>query len=136
GRIVAYGGPVAGAEVRAVDDPLLDGTTGFEDVSRARLESLEQFRTKGSTADGPVPEWVVRRDRFLPFPRATTGADGRFRLRGVRPGNHDVIVQATAYHGRSAGVLVAPGRATEIGDVAMNGRPWEQVRFVDEREKP
>jgi protocatechuate 3,4-dioxygenase beta subunit len=136
GRVVMHGRPVAGADLRAVDDPLLDGTSGFEEIAMSRLADLEEFRTKGATADGPVPAWVVQRDHFLPFPRATTGPDGRFRLRGVRPGNHDVIVQTEMFHGRSAGVLVAAGRATEIGDVTPVGDGWTALTFVDEQEKP
>jgi hypothetical protein len=140
GEVFPSGDGIAGATVRAVGDPLLDGVSGFDEVASARAERLELVRVPGAMAGGPVPGWVVRRDRFLPFPSAVTAADGTFRIRGLRPGNHVLLVQGEDHgellHGRTAAVLVAPGRTTDIGIVAAGVLPTFELRFVDERKRP
>ena len=139
GRVIDSAGlPVANAIVRAVEDPLLGANAGVESLQAARLAELRYFRTPGAMRAGPVPDWVVRRDRTLPFPRAVSDADGKFQLRGVRPGSHDLLVQHREGLGTGSarGVLVAEGRATEIGDVRMRkGSLWE-VRCIDESNQP
>lgn len=139
GRIVdEHGQPVGNAVVRAVDDPLLSGNAGLESLQSARVAELQHFRTPGAMRAGVVPDWVVRRDRLLPFPRIATDAEGNFHLRGVRPGSHDLFVQDREGLGSGSvrGVLVACDRATEIGSVRMHmGNTWE-VRCVDELERP
>ncbi len=134
GRVDAYHGNELVA--RAVDDPLLDGKAGFADVSTSRLEGAEFFRTPGTMRGGPVPDWVVYRDRFLPFPKGAVDKTGRFRIDGVRPGNHDVFLGDSQSSGRSSGVLVAAGRTTDIGTVSMRQSDFVHLRFVDDEKKP
>ena len=128
---------VAGVVVRAVDEPLLDDASGFDELA-ARRVGLEHVRVPGTMTGGPVPDWVVRRDAFLPFPTAITDAGGNFRLRGVRPGTHVVVAKGNArgLHGRADSVLVAPGRATEIGTLTVRPTEVLTLQFVDERNQP
>lgn len=139
GRVVTYGQGLPNVLVRAVDDPLLDGASGFEDVMAARSVGTETFTVPGATRDGPLPAWVVRRDRYLPFPVAITDHAGNFRLRGVRPGNHNVFATAAApdfANGRSDGVLVASGRTTDLGAITVKPGRTVYATFVDERRQP
>lgn len=135
GRVEGVG---AGATVRAVDDPLLDGRAGFEELQVARAEGAELFRVPGALRGSAVPDWVVRRDRYLPFPKTVTDALGNFRIDGVRPGNHDVFVvgQRGDTVGKSLGILVAPGRVTEIGAIRMRGGNHLGLTFVDDQRRP
>ncbi|MBL8752397.1 MAG: hypothetical protein JNK15_03770 [Planctomycetes bacterium] len=125
-----------GATVRVVDDPLLDGAAGFEDLHAARLAGIESFHVPGTMRAGPLPEWVVHRDQFLPFPRAIVARDGTFRVDGVRPGNHDVLATGTFGQAKCAGVLVAPGRTTDVGVVRWRQASPLSMRVVDETSKP
>lgn len=142
GRALLRGRPVANATVRAIDDPLLDGTSGFEELQAARTAGLESYRSSNVLRGGPIPDWVVRREQFLPFPTTTTDAQGGFRLRGVRPGNHNLFVTLVGQpfgdaRGRSDGVLVASGRTTDVGAVTLrsDGTVFH-LQFVDESERP
>ncbi len=141
GTITLHGRPVAGVTLRAVDDPLLDGQSGFEGLQAARTAGLELFRVPGSTRDGPIPDWVVRRDRFLPFPTTMTDAEGKFVLRGVRPGNQDLFAVKSAtggeeVFGRATGILVAAGRTTVIGTLELRYGSVRILQFVDEAKQP
>lgn len=125
-------------QARAVDDPLLDGNSGMEDVRQVRAASAEWFRSRGTLRHGPVPNWVAQRDRYLPFPTATVQRDGSLRLDHVRPGNHDVIVsnEQGKQYGIARGILVAAGRTTDIGDVALRSCRPVTLRFVDQDGRP
>jgi len=141
GQVVAGSRPAAGVTVRVVDDPLLDDASGFEGLRQARQLGLDDWHVPGSTASGPLPDWVVRRDRFLPFPTATTDRDGRFRVRGVRPGNHDIHVRgdsrSSSVRASLAGILVAAGRTTNVGTLLANfDLRLLEVRFEDEQGRP
>lgn len=141
GYVTKHGQGLANAVVRAVDDPLLDGTSGFEELLEARQLGLESYQPTGMTRGGPIPDWVARRDRFLPFPTATTDAEGKFVLRGVRPGNHNLFVRETGRFGnaigRSDGVLVAAGQTTDLGVIDLRSEsPLLRLRFVDEDKQP
>ena len=61
GRVVLHGQGLANVMVRAVDDPLLDGKSAFEEVVAARTAGTETFTVPGATHHGPLPAWVVRR---------------------------------------------------------------------------
>src|SRR5262245_33782535 len=130
------GQPVANAAVRAVDAPLLDATSGLDDLRAERTKGLELFSASGSLRSGPMPDWVIRRDEFLPFPRTMTNAAGRFLLRGLRPGNHEVFCQQTQALGSRRDVLVAPLRDTEIGTIALSPTTPVALRFVDQFDQP
>lgn len=141
GRVVdPFGWPIAGIEVRAVDEPLATAASGLENASEARRLDLTTYVAKGTMRGGAVPNWVARRDRLLPFPTATSDADGRFELTGLRPGSHDVfVVQNEAWPrptGGAHGVRVAGGRTTAMGDLRIASREVRLLTFVDEDEKP
>ncbi|HEX6812981.1 MAG TPA: carboxypeptidase-like regulatory domain-containing protein [Planctomycetota bacterium] len=130
------GQPVANASVRAVDAPLLDATSGLDDLRGERTKGLELFSASGSLRSGPIPDWVIRRDEFLPFPSTTTDAAGRFVLRGLRPGSHEVFCQHALAFGSRRDVLVAPLRDTEIGAITLTSTTLLALRFVDEADQP
>lgn len=129
--------PIEGAVVRAVDDPLVGTTSMLGDLREPRMAESETFHADGTVALGPLPPWVVRRDRFLPFPTGRSDASGLFRLTGLRPGQHDVIV-ATERHGerRLQAVQVACDRTTDVGLVRLAEGIASRTRFVDERSRP
>ena len=130
------GQPVANAAVRAVDAPLLDATSGLDDLRAERTKGLDLFSASGSLRSGPMPDWVIRRDEFLPFPRTTTDAAGRFLLRGLRPGSHEVFCQHAQGVGNRRDVLVAPLRDTEIGAITLAPTTPVALRFVDQFDQP
>jgi len=130
------GQPVANAAVRAVDAPLLDATSGLDDLRAERTKGLELFSVSGSLRSGPMPDWVIRRDEFLPFPRTKTDAAGRFLLRGLRPGSHEVFCRCEQASGSRRDVLVAPRRDTEIGTIAFAPTTPVWLRFVDQFKQP
>lgn len=131
-----FGEPVEGAVVRAVDDPLLAVDGGFDDLRMARNQGLELFTVPGTVASGPLPDWVVRRDRYLPFPTTKTDRNGQFRLQGLRPGAHDLFVAHEFGQTSLSDVQVAGLRATEVGRVSLGEVPEYHVKFVDEVGKP
>lgn len=135
------GKPLANVLVRAVDDPLLDADSGFDDLRAERTRGLELFQARGTGARGAMPAWVVRRDAFLPFPSTRTDAAGRFRVRGQRPGTHRLCFTETrdeqiVHHGAVNDVLVAGGRDTDVGTVTLRRAAAITLRFVDERDQP
>lgn len=130
------GRPVAGALVRAVDDPLLGQSSELDELRGLRNENVEHYRSEGTLTVGPIPRWAVRRDRFLPFPRTTTDSSGRFTLRGVRPGAHDVFVQAQRGSARTDDIQVAVDRVTQVGVITVDTATEIELRFVDERNEP
>ncbi len=139
GAVVTVDGqPLAGVEVRAVDEPLNALASGLDDVQDLRSRSLATWQPDGSMRGGPVPGWVARRDRFLPFPIAVTDQKGRFELRGLRPGRHDLFLQpgADRQHGRHVGTLrriqVVAGRTTQVPALLATESGLVNVRVVDE----
>lgn len=139
GAVVTVDGqPLAGVEVRAVDEPLNALASGLDDVQDLRSRSLATWQPDGSMRGGPVPGWVARRDRFLPFPIAVTDQRGRFELRGLRPGRHDLFLQpgADRQHGRYAGTLrriqVVAGRTTQVPALLATEATSLSLRVVDE----
>ena len=131
-----FGKPVAGVTVRAVDDPLLGAGAGLDDLRAARNRGLELFTVPGSTPSGPLPDWVIRRDQFLPFPKVTTDKLGRFQFDGLRPGAHGLFATADIGHASAADVQVAIGRRTNVGTIALRGSWPQALRVVDERGEP
>jgi hypothetical protein len=140
GRLELGGRPVAGVTLRAVDDPLLGPSSAFDELRLARTESLDAYQPRGTLRSGPVPDWVVRRDRFLPFPTAVTDSTGAFRLQGLRPGMHDLFVTTAVRHGalvgNRRGVLVAAGRVTDVGTIATDLARAFTLQFKDDDGKP
>lgn len=141
GTVVATDGtPVAGIEVRAVDEPLSSLTTGLDDVQDLRSQGLEAWQPNGVLRGGPVPGWVVRRDRALPFPFATTDENGRFVLRHLRPGRHDLFLQPAdrgatrRYVGSLRRIQVVAGRTTQVPALLAAEADEVDVRLVDENE--
>jgi hypothetical protein len=131
-----FGNPVTNAMIRAIDDPLLDLGGGLDELRAARNRGIELFRVPGNLASGPLPEWVVRRDKFLPFPTTTTDRSGRFELHGLRPGAHDVFITHEQGYASAVDIQVASSRATNIGRVTLRYNTPAKVTFVDEAGKP
>jgi hypothetical protein len=139
GTVVTVDGqPLAGVEVRAVDEPLHALASGLDDVQDLRSRGLATWQPDGSMRGGAVPGWVARRDRFLPFPIAVTDHAGRFELRGLRPGRHDLFLQpgSSREQGRHVGTLrriqVVAGRTTQIPALLATESDQVSVRVVDE----
>lgn len=139
GAVVTVDGqPLAGVEVRAVDEPLNALASGLDDVQDLRSRGLAAWQPDGSMRGGAVPGWVARRDRFLPFPIAVTDQQGRFQLRGLRPGRHDLFLQpgSSREQGRHVGTLrriqVVAGRTTQIPALLATESDQVAVRVVDE----
>ncbi|MBL8726992.1 MAG: carboxypeptidase regulatory-like domain-containing protein [Planctomycetes bacterium] len=137
GRVLdASGDPLPGVAVRAVDSTLTDLASGLADLRAARTRGLEQFTADGATDWGPLPRWVARRDLLLPFPSTTSGADGRFDLRGLRPGAHGLIFRHDDGNGSLTDVQVAATRTTEVGDVALRAGGDVDLTFLDDAGLP
>jgi hypothetical protein len=138
GRVVdASGRPVAAAQLRAVDDPLSDAGSAFDELRDARNAGIAGFDPNGTLPSGPMPNWVARRDAFLPFPTTTSNQDGSFELRGLRPGSHDVFAAAaSAAATRSGGVLVGAGAVTDLGNLRLEQPRSRQLLVLDERMRP
>lgn len=134
--VLANDQPLANVTVRAVDDTLSALTNGLEDLRADRTRALEQFTATGSTTFGPLPGWLVRRDLLLPFPTATTDAQGQFELRGLRPGVHDLFCQHAQGIGTLREVQVAELRTTEVGRVRLRDTEAVELVFLDDRAQP
>lgn len=136
--VTGDGSPVAGIEVRAVDEPLNSLTSGLDDVQDLRSQGLEAWQPNGVLRGGPVPGWVARRDRALPFPLATTDANGRFVLRHLRPGRHDLFLQPTNATRRYVGSLnriqVVAGRTTQVPALLAAEADTLDLRILDEND--
>lgn len=130
------GKPIANVTIRAVDDPLLDLGGGLDELRAARNRGLELFRVPGNLASGPMPDWVVRRNQFLPFATTTTDFFGRFRLNGLRPGAHDVYVAGEHGYAKVTDVQVAFSRVTDVGQVRLTDNLEVGLQFVDENNRP
>ncbi|MBL9077633.1 MAG: carboxypeptidase regulatory-like domain-containing protein [Planctomycetes bacterium] len=132
-----FGAPVADAVVRAVDETLGALVSGLGDLRAARAADAEHFRVDGTTRFGALPEWVARRDALLPFPTAHTDRNGRFELRGLRPGAHELIVRhALQGVGRWSDVQVAAAGTTEIAALRLASGDFVDLTFVDEANRP
>lgn len=137
GRVVGWGSHgIESVTVRAIDDPLLGSGSELGELRGRRNVGATQFRKGGALAVGPMPRWVVRRDAFLPFPSGQTRGDGRFVLRGVRPGTHDLILQSKFGSARIQGVQVAAGRVTAIGDTQLDNVVTAEFQFSDQSGEP
>lgn len=138
--VTTDGQPLAGFDVRAVDEPLHALTSGFDDLEDLRNRGLEAWQPNGAMRGGPVPAWVVRRDRVLPFPTAVTDVSGRFVLRGLRPGRHDLFLlpasgnRPASHIGSLRGIQVVAGRTTQIPAMLATASDVVSVRLVDEYE--
>lgn len=130
------GQPIANATIRAVDDPLMDLAGGLDELRAARNRGLERFRVPGNLTSGPLPDWVIRRDQFLPFATTTTDRRGRFRCNGLRPGAHDVFVANEQGYAKVSSIQVAGARITDIGRIQLGESFPIGVRFVDELRQP
>lgn len=130
------GWPLRGVVVRAVDATLADLASGLTDLPSARLGDAEQFDAAGTTAWGPMPKWVTRRDLMLPFPSATSDKDGKFELRGLRPGTHDLIFRHDAGTGSLRDVQVAATRSTEVGAVRLHHDRSIDLTFLGDSGQP
>lgn len=137
GQVVdPYLQPVAGVQVRAVDEVLNRLASGLEDLRADRTCGAERFPTDGSTAFGPLPPWVAHRDGLLPFPIAYTDADGHFELRGLRPGEQDLFLRFATGHGSLRGVQVAGLRTTDVGSIRLQPDEPVQLTFQDLQQEP
>jgi hypothetical protein len=138
GRVV--GGRDSGlaqVELRAVDDPLGGASSAFDELQQARTAGTARFQADGTLPGGPMPDWVARRDLFLPFPKCTSRADGTFELRGLRPGRHDVFATAPhAYTGSSRGILVEAGAVTDLGELRISYPRLVELGIHDEQQRP
>lgn len=128
--------PLANVRVRAVDEALNRMGSGLDDLREGRLRGADRFAANGATALGPLPPWVARRDRLLPFPAALTGADGSFELRGLRPGVQDLFLQHEHGHGSLGRVQVAMLRTTDVGEVRLHHNESAALTFVDVERQP
>ncbi|MCU0866152.1 MAG: carboxypeptidase-like regulatory domain-containing protein [Planctomycetes bacterium] len=138
GRVVGgHDWGLAQVELRAVDDPLGGASSAFDELQQARTAGTARFQADGTLPGGPMPDWVARRDLFLPFPKCISRADGSFELRGLRPGRHDVFATAPrAYTGSSRGILVEAGAVTDLGELRISYPSPVELGIYDEQQRP
>lgn len=131
----AAGRPLAGVEVRAVDEPLHGLLAGLGELQEPRTAGLERWQPDGAMQGGPVPAWLAQRDRWLPFPITTTAKDGSFTLTGLRPGRHELFARLLGpmpVVGVRRDVVVAPGRTTTLPVLWAVEAVAASLQFVDD----
>lgn len=131
----AHGTPLAGVEVRAVDEPLHGLLAGLNELQEPRTAGIERWQPDGAMQGGPVPAWLAHRDRWLPFPSTKTAKDGSFTLAGLRPGRHEVFVRplgAMPVVGVRRDVVVASGRTTNLPVLWAVEAHTTMVQFIDD----
>lgn len=113
------GDPMPGALVRCADLP--GALAAFFPIERfdpkgALLVREKQFPMRVIEA----PAWVEPAFEQLPFPRAISDAEGRFRLVGVVPGSNMLATTAPEYLSDvRPSVVVRPGQVKDVGSIRM-----------------
>jgi len=85
--------------------------TGIATVGDAPLAGVQVIVSVGRSESGAPPRSVAGPP--WSWPRATTGADGRFRIGGLSPGEYTVTVSKTGYARDSRDAVIAEGRGPE-----------------------
>ncbi|PIE23540.1 MAG: hypothetical protein CSA62_06785 [Planctomycetota bacterium] len=124
GQVLDHAGkPVADARVRVVDLPSIVMKFG---VGRIDPKGLMAFCMGASGGiDQPItlieiPAWVDRHWDELPFPWAITDAQGRFELRGARPGRSELLVQTLEHPVKMRTVRVRAGETRELSPTKLS----------------
>ena len=140
--LVAAAHPDYSPQSRYVEVGAAGATADFSLVPGAVVEgTVRDATTKTPIAAATV---TARRDRGGVMAlaeggrhRATTGADGRFRLSGLRPGAYELMAHGAGKSSRSP-VLVGVGVAEQVTDVdiLIGVLPVVRGTVVDEAGKP
>ena len=122
------GAPVAGARVRVVDVPRVLLQFG---VSQYDPEGLIVLRKGPLSQILPLPHWAARYDRELPFADARSDADGKFVVRGARPGQSTVLVQVRGKRTATKSLRVRALHRASVGTIRLASGGALSGRVVD-----
>lgn len=130
------GDPLPGALVRCADLP--GAIAAFFPIERIDPHGAVLVREKSSPVRVvEMPTWVAAAFEQLPFPRAMTDGEGKFRLVGVVPGSN--MLATTADHFLSdvkASVIVRPGQVKDVGKIRLRRGEELVGTVVDTADKP
>ena len=91
--------------------------TGVVTAGDAPLAGVNVSLSLGRTAYG-VPPRSLSGPQWS-WPRTTTGADGRFRLGGLAPGDYSVSISKVGYAGETRDAAVAEGKGPDPLAIAL-----------------
>ncbi len=119
GRVLdREGKPVADARVRIADIPGFVVQFGIGRFDPKGLLFMDPRMGNGKQVL-PMPSWVEEYYNDLPFPFTTTDKDGRYEIRGVRPGKVSLLVQDLRYPVYTKQIRVRAGRTTKVRDIKL-----------------
>lgn len=133
GRVVIGDTPVAGARVRIVDLPNALAQIALANYEPEALVILESGAFHSVIE---LPAWVKKYDRLLPYPEATTDAEGRFVLEGVRPGSSTLLVRHRGFVPVVRPQRVRPGADSIPSDIKLSRGLSLRGRCLDADGKP
>ncbi len=125
------GKPVAGARVRVADIPRMLLQFG---VSQFDPEGLVVVKAGPAslTLVLPMPRWVKKYDRELPFGEARSDATGKFVVRGVRPGQSSVLVHSAGKLTFTKSLRVRALAEASVGTIRLKEGGILTGRVLDE----
>ncbi|MBI3817933.1 MAG: carboxypeptidase regulatory-like domain-containing protein [Planctomycetes bacterium] len=137
GRVVndQGGKPVANARVRAWTIPNIAFQAGIANIN-PEMSLLFKPTPKYGMQIWRMPKWI--RDLYdkLPFPSATTGADGTFKIEGVPACEITLVVESAGRPPSHQRVPQSSGAQKDVGDIVANSGTDVEGTIVDEHDAP
>ena len=132
GRVIdARGKPLAGALVTALDMPLWY-------IREPRLLGLEPCPKLIFAGGAPRRLESLRKERIAPgfFPSQRSAKDGRFEIRGLRPGGQTFVVKHPSRPGHTRRITVRPQQTLELGDVRLGDGRSAKLQLLGAGKEP
>ncbi|GEM_PF-2352906 len=135
GRIVdGEGKGLRGVRVRVLDLPRIVMNFGLSawDPEGMILETNSGVvGGSGGRTLFPIPAWLAKLDAVLPFGEGRTGPDGRFEVRGIRPGPSTLLCTLPGYGRLTRTTRIRAGRTKDLGDLRMPEGEVLEGRILD-----
>ena len=138
-------GAVSGTVVDSKGAPLVDQRVRVADLPTMMIQvGLAGFDPAGLLLikDGPkpsvfpLPAWIKRLDARLPFAEARTDANGKFDVKGVRPGQNTVIILPPVGVPLARRVVVRAGKTSKMRTIKIKPGQSLRGRVVDSDGEP
>ena len=125
--------PLKGAKIYALDIPRIAfdfGLSGYDP------DGLMVSQSSGRSFVTPLPPFIKKLEKKLPFGMTKTAEDGSFHIGGLRKGQTSILIISPNLVRTVKTTTIRPGKTRDLGRIILKEGEQIRGRVLDEQGKP